>query len=100
MFGGTLGTWSTTPVDLKLKDDAKPVCFQPYTVPGVHEAMFRKESKRLLRLGVIEEKNDSEWGAPSFSQPKAKANHVRLLSYFQKLNRQLKRKPYPMPKIF
>ena len=26
MFDGTLGTWNTTPVDLELKDDTKPVC--------------------------------------------------------------------------
>ena len=43
--------------------------------------------------------NDSEWGAPSFAQPKEKTNRVRLLSDFQNLNRQFKRKPYPMPKI-
>ena len=52
-----------------------------------------------MRLGVIEEENDSEWGASSFAQPKAKTNSVRFLSDFRKLNRQSKRKPYPMPKI-
>ena len=26
MFDGTLGTWNTTPVNLELKDKAKPVC--------------------------------------------------------------------------
>ena len=26
MFDGTLGTWKTNPVDLELKDKAKPVC--------------------------------------------------------------------------
>ena len=25
LFDGTLGTWNTTPVDLELRDDAKPV---------------------------------------------------------------------------
>ena len=29
LFDDTLGTWNTTPVDLELKDDAKPVCSQP-----------------------------------------------------------------------
>ena len=50
-------------------------------------------------MGVLEEENDSEWGAPSFAQPKAKRNRVRFLSDFQNLNRQLTRHPYPMPKI-
>ena len=37
IFDGTLGTWKTTPVDLGLKDNAKPVCSPPYPVPKVHK---------------------------------------------------------------
>ena len=59
-FNGTLGTWNTYLVDLELKDDTKPVCSQPYPVPRVHEAVFRKEVKRLVNLGVLREANDSE----------------------------------------
>ena len=50
-------------------------------------------------LVVLEEAHDSKWGVPFFAQPKAKLNHVRFLIDFQNLNRQLKREPYPMPKI-
>ena len=64
MFGGALGTWNTTLVDLELNNDGKPVCLQPYPLPRVHQAMFKKESKRLVTLGVLEEENDSEWGSP------------------------------------
>ena len=99
LFDGTLGTWNTNPLELELKDDAKPVCLRPYTVPKVHETKFRNEVERLVSLEVIEEENDSEWGAPSFAQPKAKANRVRFLSDFQNLNRKLKRNLYPMTKI-
>ena len=52
-----------------------------------------------MKLGFLEESNDSKWVAPSFAQPKAKTYHVRLLIYFWHLNRQLKYKPYLMPKI-
>ena len=62
MFDVTLGTWNTTPLDLELKDDAKPVLSRPYQVPMVHGWMFSKEFKRLVSLGVLEEENDSEWG--------------------------------------
>ena len=62
--------------------------------------MFRKEAERLVILGVLEEANGSEWGALSVSQLKAKTNHVRFLSGFRNLNRQLKRKPYPMQQIY
>ena len=94
-----LGTWNTTPVDLELRGDLKPFCSRPYPVLRVHEAMFRKEVEILVNLGVLEEANDSKWGAPSFAKPKEKRNRVRFLSDFRNLNSQLKRKPYTMPKI-
>ena len=55
MFDVTLGTWNATLVYLELRDDVKPVCSQPYPVPTVHKAIFRKEVKRLVSLGVLEE---------------------------------------------
>ena len=53
MFDGTLGMWNTTPVDLELKDEAKPVFSQPYPVTKLDEAMFIKELKTLMILGVL-----------------------------------------------
>ena len=32
LFGVTLGTWRTDPVDFKLKLNAKPICSQPYSI--------------------------------------------------------------------
>ena len=74
MFHGVLGTWNKVPLELELKDDVNPVCSRPYPVPMVYEAIFRKEADRIVKLGVLEEENDSEWGSLSFSQPKAKMN--------------------------
>ena len=99
MFDGTLGTWKTHKMNLDLKDDATPVCSRHYPVPRAHEAMLRKEVKRLVKIYVLKEANDSKWGAPYFSQPKPKTNGVRFLSDFRNLDRQLKHKSYPMPKI-
>ena len=61
--------------------------------------MFRKSVKRLVSLGVLEEANEPKWGATLFAQPKTKTNRVRFLSDFRNLNRQIKNKPYPTPKI-
>ena len=99
LFDGALGTYNTTPVDLELRYDVKPVCSRPYPLLRVHEDMSRKEVEGIVNLGVFEEENDSEWGAPSFAQPKAKTNRVKFLSDFRNLNRQLRHKPYTMPKI-
>ena len=76
LFDGTLGTWNTTSVDLELRDDTMTVCSRPYPVPRVHKAMFRREIEILVKLGVLEEANESKWGAPFFVQPKAKTNRV------------------------
>ena len=98
-FDETPGTREIYPVDFKLKDNAKPIFYRPYPVPKVHEEIFKKEVEPLVLLGVLEVENNSEWGAPSFAQPKPKSNKLRFLSYFRNSNKQLKQKPYPMPKI-
>ena len=54
LFSSTLGTWKTAPLELGLKHDAKPVFLQPYPVLRVHKMIFRKEFKRLVKLGVLE----------------------------------------------
>ena len=61
--------------------------------------MFKNEVGRLFLLGVLKVSNYSEWGAPSFAQPKPKSKQVNFLSDFMNLNKKLKRKTYPMPKI-
>ena len=60
MFDGTLGTRNTTPVDLELKEDAKPVRLPPYPVLRVHKEIFIKEVERLVSFGVINESNNSK----------------------------------------
>ena len=42
LFEGTFCMWNTTQVDLELKDNANPVCLQPYPVTRVPKAMFKK----------------------------------------------------------
>ena len=37
LFGETLGTWKTDPVDFQLKDNVKPILLQPYPLPKVHK---------------------------------------------------------------
>jgi hypothetical protein len=40
----------------------------------------------------------SEWAAPTFIQAK-KTGDVRILTYFRRLNAQIRRKPFTLPKI-
>ena len=53
---------------------------------------------RLVAIGVLKKINSSEWATPSFIIPK-KDGRVRFISDFGRLNKQIKRKPYPLPHI-
>ena len=50
--------------------------------------MFNRVVGGLVILGLLEVANDSEWGSPSFAEPKPKSNIVCLLSDFRNLNQQ------------
>ena len=57
---------------MESKDDATPVFSRHYLLPRVHGEVFKKEVKRLVKLGMLEEENGLEWGAHSVAQPKSK----------------------------
>ena len=61
--------------------------------------MIKKEVGLLVVVGVIERANNSELGGVSLAQPTPKSNQVRFLSNVRNINKQLKRKSYPMPNI-
>jgi hypothetical protein len=52
--------------------------------------------KRLTYIDVFNRSSESEWAAPTFIKSK-KAGGVRILTYFRRLNAQIKRKPIPLP---
>jgi hypothetical protein len=54
--------------------------------------------KRLTDIDVFNISSYSEWAAPTFIQAK-KTGDVRILTDFSRLNAQIKRKPFPLPKI-
>ena len=53
VFYGTLGTRIKDLVDFELKEDVKPICSRPYSVPKLHEGIFKKEVDILVLLGVL-----------------------------------------------
>lgn len=100
LFKGGLGTINVPPIHLELNHDPnmKPYHARPFPVPKCYEETTKTELDRLCRIGVIAEANDSEWAAPTFIQPK-KTGDVRVLTDFRELNKFIKRKPFPLPKI-
>ena len=104
LFNNTLGTYPDEKIHLDIKDDAVPHATRAYTVPQNHRAVFKAELDRLVRIGVLEEGSRSEWMAGTFIVPKKllpgeTTPRVRWVSDFRGLNKALKRKMYPIPKI-
>ena len=81
IFDGSLGVWKTDEVNFEMKDDAKPHSQRYYPVPHLYKETFKKELDRLVRLGVLERVQQSEWGSPTFIIPK-KDGRVRFISDF------------------
>ena len=98
LFDGTLGTWKGTKYNIELQEGTKPYHGRPYSVPKAYEQSFRLEVDRLEEIGVLRKVNRSQWGAPTFVIPK-KDKTIRFITDFRELNKHIKRKPYPLPKI-
>ena len=105
LFDNELGTYPDEKIHLDLKEGAVPFC-QPraYSVPHAHHSTFKAELDRLVRIGVLEEGARSEWIAGTFIIPKKLLPGeteacVRWVSDFRGLNKCLKRKTYPIPRI-
>ena len=99
LFDGSLGTWKTTPIQLELKDpNVKPYHAKPYPVPHSQERRLKDEIERLCKYGVLRKINNSEWACPMFtiSQPDSS---LRTLADLREVNKVIKRKPFPLPKI-
>ena len=98
LFDGTLGKWKSEPYDIQLKQGAQPFHAKAYPIPHYYEQTLKDEVQRLVKIGVLRKVNRSEWAAPNFIIPK-KDETVRFISDFRKLNKCIKRKPFPIPNI-
>ena len=98
LFDGTLGTWKTAPVELELQPGAIPYHAKAYPVPHSQEKKLKAEIERMCSHGVLRKINRSEWGFPAFTIPK-KDGTLRSIADLRELNKRIKRKPFPIPKI-
>src|SRR5210317_355464 len=98
LFDGSLGEWQTQPIKIESKPEAKPYHARPYPVPQSQEQKLKNEVERLCKWGILKKCNNSEWAAPMFTISKSDGT-LRSLADFQELNKMIKRKPFPIPKI-
>jgi hypothetical protein len=98
LFGGGLGMLNIKPVRLEFIDGAKPYHARPFPVPQSLEATTKTEMKRLTDIDVFNRSSDYELEAPTFILAK-KTGDVRILTDCRRLHAQIRRKPFPLPKI-
>ena len=61
MFNGTLRNYTNTEYRIDLLEGAQPYHTKPFPIPKVHEETLRTEINRLVNIGVLKGKNNSEW---------------------------------------
>ena len=98
MFDGTLGNYTGSEYKIELLDGAKPYHAKPFPISKIHKETLKIEVNRLINIGVLKRKNNSNWAAPTFIIPK-KNGTVRFNSDSRELNKIIKRKTFPTAKI-
>lgn len=98
LFNRPLGKFNIPPVNIKLREGAKPFHSRAYPIPHSRLPQTKAAIQRMCDLGILTKINKSEWAAPSFGVPK-KNGDIRIVSDFRQLNKWIVRCPYPMPRI-
>lgn len=99
VFSGTLGEFNKGLIKLNLKCNYEPKFCKPRPLPLALKDRVEKEIEKLVRLGVLEPVDYSEWGTPIVPVLK-KSGEVRICGdYKTTLNPFLKVEQYPLPRI-
>ena len=99
LFDGTLGCYPHKEFHIDIDETVQPVHSRPYPIAKVNELAFKKELKHLCDIGVLEKVySATDWSSPSFCQAK-KDGRIRFLTDLRQLNKAVKRKVYPLPRI-
>ena len=98
LFDGKLRKFTDEKIHLEVDPNVPSHRSRPYTVPFSQRELFRRELNRLVSIGVLEKCGRADWVSGTFCIPK-KDGRIRWVSDFRALNKALKRKFYPLPKI-
>jgi transposase InsO family protein len=98
LFNGKLKVYPDETIHLDIDHSVRPHRCRAYPIPHSQLKRFKDELNRLVDIGVLSPQGRSTWISGSFIIPK-KDNTVRWISDFRALNKALRRKVYPIPRI-
>ena len=99
LFSNKLRSYPHRKVHLEIDPTAKPKHFCPYSVVHMHLQVFKQELNRLVDIGVLVRPCEAtEWAAPTMAIPK-KDDTIRIVSVFRELNKAIRRRVFPLPRI-
>ena len=98
VFTDQLGAFKHHHATLHLKEGTSPRYHRPRTIPFALKDSVETEIQRLVREGILEPVNSSEWAAPIVVVPK-KDGRLRICGdYKVTINPSLKIDTHPLPK--
>ena len=98
LFVGTLCTFHTKPVHLKVKEDTVPKHHETFPIVEKHKETLKNGLKWLYKLGTVRKSSDSTWAVPTFIIPKKNCT-VWIISDLRNWKKSLVRKPHHIYKI-
>lgn len=99
VFSGRLGTFTKRKISLKVKPDTIPIYCKPRPVPFALLGKVEEEIDNLVKLGILEPIDISDWGTPIVAVSKPDGT-VRVCGDFSvTINPNLQVERYPLPKI-
>ena len=98
LFSNKLRVYPHRKIHLEVDPKAIPKHSRPYSVARTHMEVFKRELDRLVEIGVLRQCGATEWAAPTMAIPK-KDNTIRVVSDFRELNKVIRRRVFPMPRI-
>ena len=96
MFEGTLGNYTGSKYKIELLEGLEPYHTKPFPIPKIYKQIPKTEVNRLIFIWRC--KNSPEWVAPTFVFPR-KNGIIRIIFNFRELNKKIKKKHFPIPKI-